>query len=366
MSNDNTVPSTSSGDDGNIGADVESVNFDDLQVPMGPMAAALGILEEDEGLPDSNEVPHPSDDEGDDEPEDDTLSEDENNEDEDNTSDEYEDEDDEESTQEAELPDEGEIDWEYRVPVKIDGEVHHLTLEELRKGYATDQSLSKKGEQIGEQRKELDTEYNSRIKEVQEVAAVLNEQLTTAETAFAKEYHEIDKSIKEARDNGDTYELSELKDKREAVQEKYWEARNKREQLAEGVQKKQESDLNNHYRGLLTKFNNEIQDLVPDYKADSIKEFAIAEGIPEDLLGQIFDARVVKFIDDYRQLKERSSKGAVKRKRAPKAKSIPTKKAPSKAAKKTRKQGELNSRVLSGQGSDQDQLDFIKSLSNFK
>lgn len=364
MSNDNQVPSTSSGDDANISADLDNVNFDDLQVPMGPMAEALGLVEE--GLPDSDEIPDPSGDEEGEVPEEDTLSDDENHEDEDDTSEEYEDEDDDESTQEDEYLEEGEIDWEYQVPVKIDGETKHLTLEELRKGYATDQSLSKKGEQIGEQRKELESEYNNRIKEVQEVAAVLNEQLTTTENEYASQYHELDKSIKEARKSGDTYELSELKDKREAIQELYWEARKKREQLADNIKKKQEADLQKHYEGLLTKFNTEIQELVPTYDAEKIKKFALAEGVPEDILGQIFDARIVKFIDDYRQLKERSTKGAIKRKRSPKAKSIPTKKAPSKAMKATREQNDLKARVLSGQGSKQDQLDFIKSFSNFR
>ena len=41
--------------------------------------------------------------------------------------------------------------------------------------------------------------------------------------------------------NGNTYELTELKDQRETAQEAYWTARKKREGVATAVQEKQQA-----------------------------------------------------------------------------------------------------------------------------
>ena len=42
------------------------------------------------------------------------------------------------------------------------------------------------------------------------MATLLQEQLQLEENVLASEYHEFDTKIKEARKNGDTYELTEL------------------------------------------------------------------------------------------------------------------------------------------------------------
>ena len=161
MSNENTVVSTSSGDDANFNADQQQQSFDDMQVPMGPMAKHLGL--EDDLPEDDVNADDPNDSVEEVPPEEDTTDEDETTDQEDDTYEGDEDEDDNASTQDSELLEEEEIDWDYKVPVKIDGEVQHLSLEDLRKGYATDQSLSKKGNKISEQKKELE-EYSEGVK----------------------------------------------------------------------------------------------------------------------------------------------------------------------------------------------------------
>ena len=76
---------------------------------------------------------------------------------EDNTSEEEEEEDDStEATQESESDAlDTEIDMDFRVPVKIDGENSEVTMEELVANYQTKQSQSKKGDELAEQAKEL-------------------------------------------------------------------------------------------------------------------------------------------------------------------------------------------------------------------
>lgn len=367
MSNENNVESTSVGDDANFNADSQQPSFDDMQVPMGPMAKHLG-LEDD--LPEDEEYAEGPDDSVDEvPPEEDTTDEDETPDQEDDTYEGDEDEDDDtSSTQDSELLEEEEIDWGYKVPVKIDGEVTHLSLEELRKGYATDQSLSKKGNKISEQRKELEAEQAEQLKELNGMAALLQEQLQQEETELAKEYHEFDAKIKEARKNGDTFELNELKDQRETAQEAYWTARKKREGVAAAVEEKQKAQAEIQNKEIIEKFQSEIAVLVPTFQEDAqaIQQFAIDEGIPESLLPLINDANVVKFINDYRQLKQKASKGAVKRKATPKAKSSPVKKGPSRNKKQEKAKLNVRNKVLTGAGSEGDQLDFLKNLSKFR
>lgn len=354
-SNDNIPDSTN--DDSGVDAGQDYQNFDDIPVPMGPMGKALGLTQEslpdeDENLDSEDSIENPEDDID----EDDT--------DQADDLEEEEDEDDDDSTQDS-LPSEEEIDWDYQVPVKIDGEVKHLTLSELRKGFATDQHLSKKGRDVSELEKSLKAEHQQKITKITELSAILTQQLASKEDTLAKEYHKIEKEIGEARDKGETFDLAELKDKRETVQKDYWLARQERESLSEAVTKEQEGVLKEQGEQLLAKFNEDIQSLVPDFDAESVREFALKEGVPQDMLDTIMDANVVKFIDDYRKLKERSNSGAVKRK-AKKAKGIPTKANSPIKTKKSLQASNLRAKVLSGTGSDQDQLDFLKNLSKFR
>jgi hypothetical protein len=84
------------------------------------------------------------------------------------------------------------------------------------------------------------------------------------------------------------------------------------------------------------------------------------------LLETIYDARVVKFINDYRSLKEAVEKGASKRteKKVPASKAVPMRKGtpPAVAAKKS--QASLRAAVLSGKADAGQQLDFLKNISS--
>lgn len=365
MSKENNAESTSTGDDSDFNAGQQPQNFDDIPVPMGPMAKHLGI---DDDLPEDSEEVGPEDSVDEVPAEDDTEEDDTLDQEDDTSVEEDEVEDDDESTPDSDLLTEEDIDWDYKVPVKIDGVEEHLTLEELRKGYATDQSLSKKGNKISEQRKEFETEQDTKLKELNGMATLLQEQLQQEENVLASEYHEFDTKIKEARKNGDTYELAELKDQRETAQEAYWSARQKREGVAVAVQEKQQAQLELQNKETFAKFNADIATLVPSFveDAEAIQQFALDEGIPEALLPLIEDASVIKFIDDYRKLKQKATKGAVKRKAAPKAKSAPIKKGLTKNAQQVKANTTVRNKVLTGEGTESDQISFLKNLSKFR
>jgi hypothetical protein len=365
MSNEDNAVSTSTGDDAGFNAGQQPQNFDDIPVPMGPMAKHLGISDD---LPEDSEEDGPEDSVDEVPAEDDTEEDDTLDQEDDTSDDEDGEEDDEESTQDSDLLTEEDIDWDYKVPVKIDGVEQHLTLEELRKGYATDQSLSKKGNKISEQRKEFETEQSTKLEELTGMATLLQEQLQGEENELAAEYHSFDEKIKEARKEGNTYELTELKDQRETAQDAYWNARKKREGVAKAVEEKQQAQLTLQNQQVFEKFNTEIETLVPTFKedAEAIQQFALDEGIPQELLPLISDATVIKFIDDYRKLKQKATKGAVKRKATPKAKSAPVKKGMTRNAQQVKANTAVRNKVLTGEGTESDQIDFLKNLSKFR
>jgi hypothetical protein len=359
--------SSQSFDDGSNSADLEVKSLDDI-LRNSPAAELLGLNKE--SLPEEgDDVPSPDEvseeeaqEENDTESENDLDEEEESNDsEEDNTAE------DDTSTQNADLPSEEDIDWEYRVPVTVDGKTEYVTLEEIRKGYSTDKHLSQKGRELGELKKQIDQERAEKLQEIIQLGTVINEELTAVETSLTQQYHKVKGEIDKAREEGDTYTARELKEQLEDVQEKYWKARNKREEQTKAVVEQIQAQQIEQQQVLLRQYEENIVTLIPDYSekvAKSIREFAIKEGIPEQLLEAVYDPNVVKFINDYRKLKTAKETGEAKRKATPNVKSIPSKKGTPTSQKEKQAVNQNRSKVLSGQGSKQDELDFLKRISS--
>jgi hypothetical protein len=350
--------------DGGSGEELNVPSLDDI-MRNSPAAELLGLNKE--SLPDEeDDVPTPEESEDvppSTEDDDNELDEDKTEEE---TDDKQEDEDDS-STQDTDLPAEEDIDWEYKVPVTINGKTEYKTLEEIRKGYSTDQHLSQKGRELGEQKKQVEQERTEKLAEIVRIGSVLNAELTQVESGLQKEYHELSAKIDKAREDGDTYTVRELKEQRESVQEKYWNSRNKREEQAKVITEQWQKEQQAAQQTLLKQFDTDVKALIPDYTpkvATAAREFAIKEGIPEAMLDVIYDARVVKFINDYRKLKTAKETGEVRRKAAPSVKSVPTKKGTPQSQRQKDADTSSRQKVLSGQGSQQDQLDFLKRISS--
>tara|TARA_R110002153_G_scaffold1325_6_gene6856 strand:+ start:6685 stop:7791 length:1107 start_codon:yes stop_codon:yes gene_type:complete len=277
---------------------------------------------------------------------------------------EEEDADDESATDEPDVYATEDLDLEAKVVVKVDGEFAEVSFGDLIKGYSTEQHLSKKGRELGDARKELEEEYQTKVEELGVMSKASAAVLYSNEQALASEYHEIETQIEKARKEGDTYEVSELKDKREQAQKNYWTARKQREGLVEQISKQEQATNEGEWKEQLEYFNETIPTLIPDFNeetAGAIRAFAIEEGISPEVLDSIADPIIVKFVDDYRRLKQGVTKGAVKRK------STPTKKAPLRKAKSVNKQKEdareaTRRRTLSGQASPEEEKDFLRSL----
>jgi hypothetical protein len=186
------------------------------------------------------------------------------------------------------------------------------------------------------------------------------------EQALAKEYHDIETQIDQARKDGDTYEVNELKDKREQAQKNYWQARNGREQLVKQVQSQVQEQSTKQWNEQLEVFNKAIPDMIPDFNektAKAIREFAIAEGIQPEILDTIIDPVIVKFVDDYRRLKQGVTKGSVKRKNTV-VKKAPIRKVKTKSQKKLDNETKVRQRAFAKDSSNDDQMEFLRGLAN--
>lgn len=268
------------------------------------------------------------------------------------------------STQDAEVYTTDDLDLDAQVLVKIDGEELAVSFSDLIKGYSTEQHLSSKGRELGDARKQMEEEYASKAEELTAMSQASAAVLYNNEQQLAKEYHEIEAAIQTAREEGDTYEVNELKDKRELAQSSYWKARKQREEMVAGVQKQAEEQNTKAWEQQLEYFNETIPTLIPDFNEEtamSIREFALEEGIPAEVLDTIADPVIVKFVDDYRRLKQGVTKGAAKRK-VTTVKKAPIKKTRTRNQKEIDAKSRAREKVLSGEGSDADQMDFLRGL----
>ena len=149
------------------------------------------------------------------------------------------------------------------VKLKIDGTETEISFGDLIKGYSTEQSLSKKGRELGDARKDLEKEYQDKLAQLDNMSKASLTVLYSSEKDLAEQYHKLEEKITEARKDNDSYNLSELKDEREQVQKEYWTARNKREQLRSAVQKQAQEETQKAWNEQIQHFNDTIPTMIP-------------------------------------------------------------------------------------------------------
>ncbi len=260
----------------------------------------------------------------------------------------------EETTEDDESDDDDseEIDWDYQVPVKIDGEETKVTLQELQKGYQTSQHLSKQGRELANERKEFEKAKKVELEEVVSAAKTLRAQSTIQEDSLAKEYADLQAKHKAAKKDGDKYEAEKISDKMEEVQSEYWRNRKTREKITESLTKHEEEQAAKDLEIGIAQFNEEIGDYIPDFnpeKAKAIREFAVSKGISEEVLASLVDAKIIGAINEFMELSQKVGKGQVKRKAKPVRKATPTKKAVPAKQKAAVKQKEVSNRLMKGE-----------------
>jgi len=270
------------------------------------------------------------------------------------------------ATQETAVYSTEDLDLDAKVIVKIDGKEQEVSFSDLIKGYSTEQSLSNKGRELGEARKELEAERETQLTEINKLGQASAAVLLNGEQNFAKAYHDIEAKISKARADGDTFELSELKDQREIAQQNYWKARKTREGLVKNIEQQQDNINEGYWNEALEYFNTSIDQYIPGFNetiALEIREFALTEGIAEEVLDTVVDPVMVKFVNDYRLLKQGVTKGQAKRKSTP-SKKVPIKKAKSSTKAQSDQDAMVKARAFKSDSSNDDQMAFLKQLAS--
>ena len=271
------------------------------------------------------------------------------------------------STQEPEVYTADDLDLEAQVRVKIDGEEMDVSFADLIKGYQTDAHLSKKGREISEAQAAIEQERNERLDEINQMSQGVNTMLMQQEQYFAKQYHDIEAKIDQARKDGDTYEVNELKDKREQAQKSFHAAKQRREGMMAEIQKQNDARAEEQWKAQLDHFAKAIPEMIPDFDekvASDIRQFAIDEGIDPVILDSITDPTIVKFVDDFRRLKQGVQKGQAKRKAVPAKKSVPAKKPTSAQKKKADAEKMRKARAMKEDASPDDQMAFLRDYAS--
>lgn len=245
---------------------------------------------------------------------------------------------------------------------KINGEEVTLPLSEWIASSATKQHLSKQGREIGEQKKALEEERSQKLQQLDQIGKALAANLYGNETKAQQEYNELSQKMAEAEKSDDTYEIGELTKKRNQAQREYWEARNSREAIIKGIQEQQKEAQQSAFQESVKKFNEEIPNVIPDWNdnvAKEVREFAIKEGLPEALVNVITDPALVKFVYDYKNLKNGVSKGAEKRKVTKKLKTPVKRSRPAEKVQLDR-EAMIKARAFKQDSSKEDQDAFMK------
>ena len=326
--------------------DESSVNDFDFDA----MADEILGLEPDEATQDSDETTEEL--EGEDHNTDEDADEVDEAED-DNTSDEEEEEDEsEDATQESESDElDNEIDMDFRVPVKIDGEESEVSMEELVANYQTKQSQSKKGDELAEQAKVLE-----QTREQAEIYARVNAELLQREDAKDQSVlkhlqDQVDKAFEE-----DDYQASKLNNKLGKAKEEYSTRKASRNNLLQGMSQQLGQQAQEQFGKQVEHFNQVVPELIPDWSEDvamSNRKFALSIGLDERMVDSIVDPMMIKAIDGYRRLSENSSKGTAKRKQTP-VKRVPTKKPVTAKTKKSNRVDAARKNTNKGRATDQD------------
>jgi len=272
---------------------------------------------------------------------------------EDDSTDEGEEEEDEPegATQESESIELGEIDMDFRVPIKVDGEQSEVTMEELVANYQTKQSQSKKGDEIAEQTKAL-----AQAKEEAVMFANINAELLRGEDAKdIKILQGLSEKVDAAFDDDDP-EANKMNRQLDKAKSEYQNRKANRDSVVQTMGKRLYEQQAEAFNEQVKFFQSDIKNHVSDWSENIAlknRDFALGLGLNEGFVDSITDPIVVKVIDEYRRLKETSDKGQVKRKKAA-VKRVPTKKASSVKTKKSNKIAEARKRVSKGRATTKD------------
>lgn len=268
--------------------------------------------------------------------------------------------DDGEDLPEDEVEDEDELDMDFKVPVKIDGEESEVTMDELIRGYQTAQHSNKKSIEASEQLKQAKALAEEATMLKEQNAELLKSQVDSDEQQLAA----YDRKIQQLIADDDMFELPKWQEARRAKAQdlaatKEEATRLKSEAEAESS-KANEASIQASRDQAIETLNKDLPGWQESY--EEVVNWAVKDmGFPE--FANITDAKTIALMYDYKSLKDGKKSAIKKRKKAP-TKSVKAVKPVNKKAKTNEKNSKLRKKVLSGEGSEGQEQSFLDSLAD--
>lgn len=216
----------------------------------------------------------------------------------------------EEETEEIELSDDTLID------ILVDGETKQASVKELKRLYGQEASLTRKSQQVAEQRKQAE-------ESIGKTDAVLQRMLAQAEERW-KPYSEVDMLV--ASKAMDTEDFAQLRKEAQAAEEELKFIREEADQFYKDIRAQQQQQLQAAAKEALSV----LQEDLPDWSTalyDDIRAYAVSQGLPQEQVDNYVDPAVIKILNKARLYDQGKKVSTVKRKKAA-AKVISSKKSP--------------------------------------
>ena len=249
--------------------------------------ALLSLLDSEEEKPKKEEAQPTEVEESQPEEEDESL--------EDGTEEEEESEEDEEESEETDEEDEEEL-----YLVKVDGEEHGVTLDELLNGYSRQSDYTRKTQELSSDRKEMEELHKTYASEIQQIQAERQQymenlqQIIEGSASEMAQFTNVDwKELKES----DPIEYVTKREELREAQEKVQNLKNHRE----AARQKQTADTEQMRKSLMKEEHGKLVSALPEWGdtkkqvklASDIKSYGLSQGFTDEELGSLIDHRSV-------------------------------------------------------------------------
>jgi len=267
-------------------------------------------------------------------------------------------EDDGEDLPENDSEEDSELDLDYLVPVKIDGEESEVTMQELIRGYQTAAHANKKSIDASEQLKVAQALAQESTALKEENARLLSTTVDAEERQLAA----YDRKIQQLIADDDMYELPKWQEARRVkareIQESKKEASRLENEAKEEKQKTEDANFQAYKEQAVEELNSKIPGWEKTY--DEVVNWAVKD-LGLAAFADVVDPSVIALMYDYKTLKDGQKSAVTKRKKAP-VKSVKAKKSVDKNAKVKEKADNLRKKVLQGGATENQQDEFLGSM----
>jgi hypothetical protein len=267
-------------------------------------------------------------------------------------------EDDGEDLPENDSEGDSELDLDYLVAVKVDGEESEVSMKELIRGYQTAAHANKKSIDASEQLRKAQALAQESTALKEENAKLLS----TTVDAEQRQLAAYDRKIQQLIADDDMYELPKWQEARRVKAREIEETKTKAAQLDQESRAEQEMSYNSNLQAYKEQAVEQLNSKVPGWEKsyDEVVNWAVKDlGLPD--FADVVDPDVIALMYDYKTLKDGKKSAVTKRKRAP-VKSVKANKSVSKNAKAKEKADVLRKKVLKGEASESQQEDFLGTM----